>query len=63
MVKLIKFNGIGYEEDDKFVKCRVGWRGNFCDVELLQAHFTLLVHVTRDCIVPIDSKPYELNPE
>jgi len=61
MVRILKFNGIGYKEDYKFVKCRVGWRGNFCDVELLQAHFTL--HVTRDCIVPIDSKPYELNPE
>jgi hypothetical protein len=61
MVRILKFNGIGYEEDYKFVKCRVGWRGNFCYVELLQAHFIL--HVTRDCIVPIDSKRYELNPE
>jgi hypothetical protein len=25
MVRILKFNGIGYEEDYKFVKCRVGW--------------------------------------
>ena len=58
---MLKLNSIGCEEDYKFVKCRVGWRGSFRNVDRSKAHFTL--HVTRDDVVPIDSKPYESNPE
>ena len=43
---MLKLNNIGCEEDYKFVKCRVGWRGSFRDVDRSKAHFTL--HVTRD---------------
>jgi hypothetical protein len=41
MVRILKFNSIGYEEDYKFVKCRVRWQGNFCDVKLSDNQVTM----------------------